>query len=381
MPILDTNASDAYAVRVSASKDASVKWYGISGADTTHPATLDGVTQDVLLSLIVGSIQDIRIVDEKIQVDGHYQLLDAYAMFALECYDEYPEFIEITYDMMKDYANYFFDPANTYVRKNYTADKVYEVVGEFSYSDPDMMGGLILNPCLEHSREGSYWEGYDLITNVFAAESTNKMSQVATMLGKTEDATAFKQKADSLSAAINKYMVANFEGDKIYIELITLSTIKPGDVDYVYRDWETTYGFSFVSLSPVASNWYAVDDEIMANTYDAYIGHSLEVYKISSDGSQYVIRPSVCTLDDENRTTKLHSHIIGKDIAWEIYYMYKTGNTERLEHLMDFLAKASVSGSYAETYSRNGKLADVGNQEQTGWLLYEIARIAGIYEK
>lgn len=381
LPILDTNASDAYTVRVSASKDASVKWYGISGADTTHPATLDGVMQDVLLSLIIGSIQDIRIVDKKIQVDGHYQLLDAYAMFALECYDEYPKFIEITYDMMKDYANYFFDPANTYVRKNYTADKVYEVVGEFSYSDPDMMGGLILNPCLEHSREGSYWEGYDLITNVFAAESTNKMSQVATMLGKTEDAMAFKQKADSLSAAINKYMVANFEGEKIYIELITLSTIKPGDVDYVYRDWETTYGFSFVSLSPVASNWYAVDDEIMANTYDAYIGHSLEVYKISSDGSQYVIRPSVCTLDDENRTTKLHSHIIGKDIAWEIYYMYKTGNTERLEHLMDFLAKASVSGSYAETYSRNGKLSDVGNQEQTGWLLYEIARIAGIYEK
>ena len=86
-------------------------------------------------------------------------------------------------------------------------------------------------------------------------------------------------------------------------------------------------------------------------------------------------------MDDDNRTTKLHSHIIGKDIAWEIYYMYKTGNTERLTHLMEFLAKASVSGSYAETYSRNGKLADVGNQEQTGWLLYEIARIAGIYEK
>ncbi|MBR0443349.1 MAG: hypothetical protein IIX15_03325 [Clostridia bacterium] len=381
LPIYDTVASDAYTVRVSASKDASINWYGIDGADASHPATLGGTAQDILLSLVVGSLESPRIVDQKIQVDGHYQLMDAYAMFALECYDEYPEFIETTYPMMKAYADYFFDPENTYVRKNYTADKVYEVVGNFSYCDPDLMGGLILNPCLEHSREGSYWEGYDLITNVFAAESTDKMSQVATMLGKTEDATALKEKADSLSAAINKYMVANFEGKNIYIELISLSSIKLGDVSYVYRDWETTYGFSFVSLSPVASNWYAMDDDIMANTYDAYLDRAAEIYKIADDGSQHVIRPSVCTLNSDKRTTKLHSHIVGKDLSWEIYYMYKVGNTERLAHLMDFLAKASVSGSYAETYSRSGKLADVGNQEQTGWLLYEIARIAGIYKK
>jgi hypothetical protein len=319
-------------------------------------------------------------VDEKIQIDGHYQMMDAYAMFALDCYDGYPEFIELTYPMMKAYADYFFDPANTYERKVFSADKEYTIEGRYPFYDESVYG-LILNPCLEHSREGSYWEGYDLITNVFAAESTNKMSQLAALLGKADDADELKARADNLSAAINKYMVADFEGETIYIEMIANSSIKPGDVDYVARDWEFFYGFSFVNMSPIASNWYATDDEIMANTYRAYLGRAAELYKTAPDGSVHVIRPSVCTLDKNLRTTKLHSHIIGKDLSWEIYYLYKTGNTERLSHMMDFLSKVSLNGAYAETYNRNGGQADIGNQEQTGWLLYEIARISGICKK
>ena len=102
-----------------------------------------------------------------------------------------------------------------------------------------------------------------------------------------------KTRADKLSAAINKYMVASFEGKPIYIEMIANSSIKPGDVSYVARDWELFYGFSFVNMSPVAANWYAMDEEIIANTYEAYLGRAAELYKTAPDGSQHVIRPFV----------------------------------------------------------------------------------------
>lgn len=129
--------------------------------------------------------------------------------------------------------------------------------------------------------------------------------------------------------------------------------------------------------------WYLDDAGKLAKAiYEE--GYSVKTYcqnmlsKLKNNGSKHLIRPSVCTLDANNRTTLLHSHIIGKDLSWELYYLYKTGNTERLAHLMDYLSKVSLNGAYAETYNRNGGQADVGNQEQTGWLLYEIARITGI---
>ncbi len=389
LPIRDTEAADSYTVRVSASKANSVKWYGVDGADTKHAATLGGTAQDIKLSLVLGSMSKVNVVDEKIQVDGNYMLINAYAMFALKYYDEYKDFIELTYPMMKNFADYFFDETHTYERKKLNDDKSALVKeGDHKYFGEDGYGTLLLNPCCEHARAGSYWEGYDLITNVFAAEATYKMGQLASKLGEIDDCNTFVDRADKLSEDINKYMVQEFNGKKIYVEMYAISSVQPSStpektfvdrrVDGKPQLW---YGFSYLSMSPMAADWYKIDMDIMNNTYEAYMEHAAEVYKTASDGSQHIIRPSVCTLDENNRTTDLHGHISGKDFSWELYYLYKTGNEERLAQLMDFLAKMSVEGYYAETYNRSGNRADVGNQEQTGWLLYEIARISGIFKE
>ena len=133
-------------------------------------------------------------------------------------------------------------------------------------------------------------------------------------------------------------------------------------------------GFSFVSLAPIAADWYAVDEEIMANTYEMYLEYGSEKY-----GSHNMLT-MVAVLNDQDETIARGNHVIGKGLAWELYYLWKTGNTERLKDMLAFVEERSRQ-TYPETWINTGALADSANQEQASWMLYEMARICGICQK
>jgi hypothetical protein len=326
LPNEDLKADEAYSIGVSASRAGSVKWFGTEK---------DGAT---LLSYRVGCSEVVPL-STKIQVDGNYMWVNAFAIFAQEGGEQYADFVDAFYDQMADYTRYFIE--NGYIHEN----------------------GLVYNPSYEHSRNGRYWESYDLITNCFASEAMHKMGELASKLGMKTDAELFSKTADSIAAAVHSEMISEFDGKPIYTELIALD-----------EDGAIYKGFSFVSLAPIASDWYAVDEEIMANTYNSYVKIGTEKY------SGIDMLGVVIELDENDKVTRIGNHVIGKGLGWELYYLWKTGNTERLNEVLSFVDKRS-NDIYPEVWRNNGTLADSGNQEQASWILYQVARITGKYQK
>eukprot|EP00039_Didymoeca_costata_P007405 m.99424 g.99424 ORF g.99424 m.99424 type:complete len:763 (+) comp13674_c0_seq11:167-2455(+) len=63
---------------------------------------------------------------------------------------------------------------------------------------------LLWNPNLEHSRLGSYWSCYDLLTNSFAAEGLRNLAIVASYLDKPEDEQMFNAKRSEILRGIKQ---------------------------------------------------------------------------------------------------------------------------------------------------------------------------------
>ena len=88
-----------------------------------------------------------------------------------------------------------------------------------------------------------------------------------------------------------------------------------------------------------------------------------------------------CTdLEEDGTVIKYEDHVIGKGLAWELAYLWDEGNVERLSDMLGFIESSSKK-TYPECYRINGELSDSANQEQASWLIYEIARIFGIYNQ
>jgi Mor family transcriptional regulator len=232
------------------------------------------------------------------------------------------------------------------------------------------------NPCYEHSRHGDYWKAYDLITNVFTSEAAHKMSEVAKIYGNTTESQYFADAADALAEAVHENLTCDFNGKKIYMELIGNRVNGADHSGYAYKDEDGRYvykGFSFVSLAPLAADWYAMDMELMKNTYDAYLAVGSEKYgKYTVLG--VVVEPNAL----ENGSVYIGNHVIGKGLAWELFYLWKTGDVERLEHLVNFVYDKSTD-VYPEVWRKDGSVSDSANQEHANWILYSFALITGKY--
>ena len=363
LPLEDLNAEADYSIQVSASREGSLKWYGLAGADSDRPAKLGNATQDLVLSYDVGCSLNIAPLSKTVQVDGHYMWMNAFAMFVLEAETnykgQYDAFITAAYPFMESYAKYFFETTGA-------------VGGNVGFIDETY--GLMYTPSYEHSRDGRYWKAFDLITNVFCSEAAHKMSAVAKVYGTSDMAAQFKTWADDLATAIHKELVRDFNGKSIYIDLIDVENGKVFD-GYAYKteeNYRVYLGFSFVNLAPLAAEWYAMDDEIMKNTYEAYFNSGSEKY------GKYDVLGVVVNLDKENNTVKIGNHVIGKGFAWELHYAWATGNTERVNELIDFMETRSTD-VYPEVWRKDGSVSDSANQEHANWILYTMARITGKY--
>lgn len=365
LPLSDTAKEDAYVIEISASREGSVKLFGQNGADSDRPATLDNKTFDGVFAYVAGAAEKIKpISTNHVQVDGHYMWMNAFAMFVLEAEanfkGQYDAFIEEVYPFMEAYTFYFFETEGAAGGNNGCVVDSY---------------GLMYTPSYEHSRDGRYWKAFDLITNVFCSEAAHKMSKVAEIFGSAATATKLQGFADSIAEAVHSKMTADFDGKTIYIDLIDVENGKVYD-GYAYKTEEgyrVYKGFSFVNLAPLAADWYAMDAEIMKNTYEAYVSAGSEMY------GKYSVLGVVVRLDQNDKTNYIGNHVIGKGFAWELFYNWKIGNTERVNELIAFM-EANSAVVYPEVWRKDGGVNDSANQEHANWILYTMARITGKYE-
>ncbi len=363
LPLADISAEALYEIEVSASREGSLKWYGLPGANGDLPAMLDGNAQDLVLSHRIGCATKIQPLSTAVQVDGHYMWVNSFALFALEAEanykGQYDAFIQAAYPFMEAYAKYFFETTGA-------------VGGNVGFIDTTY--GLMYTPSYEHSRDGRYWKAFDLITNVFVSEAAHKMSGVAKVYGDAATAEQFATWADDIATAIHEQLVQDFNGKPIYIDLIDVENGKVYD-GYAFKteeNYRVYLGFSFVNLAPLAAEWYAMDAEIMKNTYEAYFNSGSEKY------GKYDVLGVVVNLDKDNNTVKIGNHVIGKGFAWELHYAWATENTERVAELIEFMEARSTT-VYPEVWRKDGSVSDSANQEHANWILYTMARITGKY--
>ncbi|MBR3844902.1 MAG: endonuclease/exonuclease/phosphatase family protein, partial [Clostridia bacterium] len=280
----------------------------------------------------------IRTHDSYIkQTDTTFFFLHSWYLFATQAPKtaQNKAYIEGSYDMVKKFANYYLD--NGYLHDKYD---------------------LLFNESLEHSRDGDYWQAYDLLTNVYASQALHEMADYF----KTSDPANAKKWEDAASkivAGVHKNLVTEIDGKIMYAELIgktaTTAANDPNAEDKFVQ------GFSWVNLAPMGCDWYAADPEILENTYQLYMQYGscryYRKYQMLDVFTKFNGRPIV-----------RGNHVIGKGLAWEMMYCKKMGYDERLAVLTAFVEEYSED-MYRETWVYSGGGSDTANQEHASWML------------
>ncbi len=279
----------------------------------------------------------------KEQIDATYFFLHAWYLFATGAPNnsQNKSFIEGSLSKVKEFANYYLDKGS--LHSNYN---------------------LMFNPAFEHSRDGSYWQSYDLLTNVYASQGLHEMAEY---FKKTDSASAKKWEdaATKIANGIHENLTVELDGALMYAELRGRSQ-KKIDEDANTAE-KFVAGFSWVNLAPMGCDWYAADPEILEHTYQMYLKYGACRYY-----RKYIMMDA-CTNFNMNLQNPLRTgnHVIGKGIAWEILYCAKMGYTQRISELSAFIEENSDK-MYRETWAYSGGGADTGNQEQASWLLYAL---------
>jgi hypothetical protein len=238
--------------------------------------------------------------------------------------------------------------------------------------------GLVRNSALEHSREGRFWDTYDLLTQSFVGAALKEMAAVARRRGDTGQADLWEAKLAILSKGVAKNLTTVRDGKLTYLEM-RLPNSAAG-VPYL--------GLGWVAFAPVAAGWEPdADPQVMQNTV-AVMQHSL--LKVTH-GLAWMPTDSYADGSFSNQ-------IIGKGQAWEMDYSRAHGDYTRIEQILRLIEIANGSsplymeGAWLEDAHHNvtGLLhdsdlpelehaawttKDSGNGEQTAWWCWAMARL------
>lgn len=328
--MIDQNAS--YFLKISAKeceKDM-LTWFGSKQIDQYVSENNDGIVKGE--ASYVAYKSDVRKLSEHRQIDGNYMLIHAWCMFAKMAPDtkENREFIIQTYPIIKRFAD-------SYLKQGYI----------------NMDNKLIKNDSFEHSREGRYWNSYDLITNTFTSQALHELSAIALTQNDEESSIRWNEQSEILRKGIESNLVTEVDGKKIYAELY--------DID---NNMKLVQGMSWVNWAPMAAQWYAMDEKIMQNTYDIYQKYG------SQDYQGYRMLDVVYDME----TKGFGNHVIGKGLAWEIMFNHGIDDVDKSNMLVAFILDNSTeNGVYPETYQLGGTFSDVGNQEHASWQHYAMS--------
>ncbi|MDR5730642.1 MAG: hypothetical protein RB191_24800 [Terriglobia bacterium] len=240
--------------------------------------------------------------------------------------------------------------------------------------------GLVRNGAFEHSREGRYWDTYDLLTQSFVGAALKSMAAVAQRRGDTQKANEWEGKLAILSKGVTKNLTAVRDGKLTYLEM-RLPNSAAG-VPYL--------GLGWVAFSPVAAGWEPdADPQVMQNTV-ATMQHSL--IKVTHG------IPWMPT--DSYADGRFSDQIIGKGQAWEMDYSRTHGDYIRIEQILRLIEEANgtsslyMEGAWLQDPQHNLKISSLlrdsdlpglehaswkvvnaGNGEQTVWWCWAMARL------
>lgn len=295
---------------------------------------------------------NVRARSGQKQIDGNYMVIRAWYKFmrAVEGDSKYAQWVEDSYPLVKSLTDYYLDVEPAY----------------------NSTWKLIYNPSIEHTRDISYYRGYDVLTNAFASQALYEMGIFADEIGDSTSAQKWTDMSHNIEDGINEKLVVDLGGKKIYAELY-------GQAHWgQHSNLPERYikGFSWINFGPVAAEWYGTDDEIMKNTYDKYYELGTYDYKgfdmldaavflnTTEDGWDM----NVVTSGNKGRT----GYVIGKGWSWDLMYSKANNDLDQVDFLVDFsLAHQTDKNLYIEFWWQfdDGRFmfTDPGNQEHTSW--------------
>ncbi|RLA55343.1 MAG: hypothetical protein DRR04_14860 [Gammaproteobacteria bacterium] len=286
------------------------------------------------------------------EIDGQLQVITTWAMLAVHRGET--DFENKTYPIMAQ----LMDRSTTgpYLR-----------LGEESRWRSQV--GLVCNVALEHSRDAQLWHTYDILTQSFACSALGNMIAIARRRQDTESADRWAWYLKSIEKNVMRYMTRDFEGKKIFYEMLLPTGREPKPFD----------GMGWLNLAPLAAGWKGVDQDVFKNTIDTW--H--RVAAIDWDG------PGMTSSDwlpegqiDIYFGKSIPNQVIGKALGWDLVYCFRAHEYDRVCDMLDFLGKNSSTGLFAESffYNPQSKIwseADPGNGEQVAWWWCAMVNIRG----
>lgn len=242
------------------------------------------------------------------------------------------------------------------------------------YGPYPSQNGLVLNIAFEHSREGRYWQTWDLLTQSFMGAALQEMIHVAESRQDRSDADLWKKRLHELKAGILKQLTIERSGSLTYLEM-RLPNSAAG----------TPYlGMGWVVLSPLAAGW--TPSTSILDTTILLMQKQLK----NTNGKTWM--PT-----DGYSDGTFSNEIIGKGQAWEMEYARTHGEWQRLEQILDLVQDVNAAPLYMEgarlespRYHLSSRLTnadlpgledavwkveDAGNGEQSTWFCWEMARL------
>ena len=298
----------------------------------------------------------IPVINDQDQPDGQYSVILAWARYVATTHDT--AFENATYNQVARLTNLATNVPYLNINTSLTTD-------------------LVRNPSFEDSREGRFWDTYDLLTQVFTAESWREMIPVAKARGDMAHVDKWQTALNELEYGIRHYLTRRLGGKLIYAEM----RLPNGYGGKIYT------GLSWVNLSPIAAGWKRVNPKILNATVAAYRKRATfqwdgfhilgcewnppgvrHIYTVKKSGWVITRKPI--------RRARINYQLIGKQWAWEFLYSVQQKQWSRACHLLEFLRKAYKWPVFAESFwfQPKGKVAfsDPGNAEQCSWYCWAI---------
>ncbi len=357
-----------YALRVRFDGKGRVMWWGLNDAGENsyggsysydkpplgwrlHPGYLTA------FALNYGTLKEVKrlvipVFSNTDQPDGQYSVILAWARY-----------IATTHDTAFENATY-----NQVAR---LADQATRT----PYLDngwPTTTTDLVRNPCFEDSRQGRFWDTYDLLTQVFVAEAWTEMIPIAKARGDMADAYKWQTALNELEHGIRYYLTRRLDGKLIYAE----RRLPNGYDGKIYT------GLSWVNLSPIAAGWKGVNPKILNATVAAYWKRAAfqwdgfhllgGEWNPPSTIAHVLVKKKYGWLwicKRISRPARINENFAGKQWAWEFLYSIQQSQWARAGNLLEFLQKANKTPLFSQTFIG---LSDPGNGEQAAWYCWAI---------
>ena len=285
---------------------------------------------------------------DMVQADATFFLLHAWYLYAVYAPQsaQKASFLSQTEEQAVSFANHYLTP-------------------EFYRQD----WKLLRNQNLEGPRQHSYFNCYDLLTNIYASQALHELALYFAQK-RPEQAALWARTAQALCEGVHTNLTAPVDGRRVYMEMYAL-TRNDGRRYHNIPHQKSYTGFSWVNLSVLGAGWFGADPQLLENTYEAYQKYAYvpyhEAYLMPEHSSEYRA-DGICLLRED--------HVLGKALAWELIYCCDTGRTGRAAQILDFISRYSDT-MYRESWKYAGGGSDTANQEHAGWMLCAVRYACG----